>query len=195
MPQCRCPDCQTVFPVLSSAFGQRFRCDACGSEFVLDIVHLARYQLPNMIRIQLRKTDGTAFTEPSVPVIVDYGYQLPPLRSDSSGQVLITREMFSKAERDEISTGIMDHKGDYSLGRYIRVRILARSDAIAASKARATSGWPILDFERELYSDLNLLVAAYVSNEDIAPVEAIIDLSRGPSTVDLEITIDTRRDA
>ena len=73
MPQCRCPDCQTVFPVLSSAFGQRFRCDACGSEFVLDIGHLARYQLPNIIRIQLGKTDGTAFTESPVPMIVDYG--------------------------------------------------------------------------------------------------------------------------
>src|SRR5687767_14303487 len=108
MPQCICPSCKTFFSVSSSEFGEKYRCNSCGTDFVLDVIHLARYQLPDIIQIQLQNIDGTPFTRFPIPVMVDYGYKLPPLQSDSLGRVLIKREMFSKAQRDEVSTGIMD---------------------------------------------------------------------------------------
>jgi len=191
MPECICPSCKTLFSASSSEFGENYRCNSCGAEFALDVVHLAHYQLPNIIRIQLQNIDGTPFIRFSIPVIVDYGYKFPPLQSDSLGQVLIKREMFSKAQRDEISTGMMDYRGDYSLNRFIRIKVLGRSDAIEVSNARIKSGWPILDFEKELYTDMPSLIAAYVPIEDIVPVEANIDIAKEKDVVDLDLIIET----
>src|SRR5512144_1381896 len=143
MPECMCPSCKAFFSAPSSAFGEIYRCASCGSEFKLDTVHLARYKLPRIIHIQLQNADGAPFTRFAVPVMVAYGYHLPPLLSNRHGQVTITKEMFLKAERDEISTGIMDHKGDYYLNRFISIRILGKDQASKASNARANSPWHI----------------------------------------------------
>jgi hypothetical protein len=97
--------------------------------------------------------------------------------------------MFSKAERDHISTGIMDHRGDYSLNRYVRCRVLSQSDALAAATARVKSGWPILDFERELYGDLDTLGDAYIPIEDIYGIESAIDLGESKDEVNWDLTI------
>jgi hypothetical protein len=192
MPQCMCPNCKTPFSARSSEFGENHRCAACGFEFKLDVAHLARYQLPNTIRIQLRDVQGNPFTQSSVAVFVSYGYRLPPLRSDQHGQVLLTKEMFEKAWQDEVSTGLMDHRGgDYSLNRFIHVKVPERNEASKLSNARAGSGWPILAFERELYGDMASLVAAYIPEENIVPVELNIDLSKANEIVDVELGIAT----
>jgi hypothetical protein len=191
MPECICPSCKTFFSAPSSIFGETYNCNSCGAEFKLDIVHLAHYELPSIIRIQLKNPNGTPFTRFSVPVMVNYGYRLPPLRSNSNGLVLITKEMFLKAQRDEISTGIMDYKGDYSLNRFIHIGILGHNESIAAANARSNSGWPILDFEKELYSDFGSLVAAYLLDENIAPADTNIDISQPKDIVELELIIKT----
>lgn len=187
MPECRCPNCKTYFLAPSSIFGFQYKCETCKSEFKLDIIHLARFQLPYKIRIQLRNSDGSSFTKFSVPVMIQYGFSLPPLLSDSLGRLLITREMFDKAQADEISTGLMDHKGDYSLVRYINISIPSINDAKKLSEQRANSGWPILSFEQELYGDMSNLLASYIPEEDIEPVSTKIDLSKENDAVELEI--------
>jgi hypothetical protein len=154
MPDCTCPICGQPFTVPSSLFGVKYRCSACGSEYLLDIKHPARYELPSIIRIQFHDSRGDPFAEFRVPVMVEYGYHLPPLLSNSQGQTIITREMFRKAQRDEISTGIMDHKDDFALNRFVRIKVPARMEAIKVAEARSGSGWPILDFEKELYGNL-----------------------------------------
>jgi len=189
MPECICPSCKTFFSSPSSAFGEHYRCTSCGSEFRLDVAHLARYELPSIIRIQLQNADGTPFTRFVVPVMVEYGYGLPPLHSNLDGQVTITKEMFLKAKEDEISTGIMDHKGNYSLNRFIRIRILGKNQSIAASNARSNSPWHILPFEKELYGNMRSLAAAYIPDEDIIPAELNLDLSKVEDVVNLEMTV------
>jgi hypothetical protein len=189
MPECICPSCNTFFSAPSSAFGERYHCASCGTEFKLDVVHLARYRLPNLIRLQLENTDGTPFTRFAVPVMVEYGYRLPPLRTNAHGQIMITKQMFLKAQYDEISTGIMDHKGDYSLTRYIRIRILGKNEADARSKARSNSPYPILSLEKELYGDMRSLAAAYIPEEDILPIEIDVDLSKANDVVNLEMPV------
>ena len=191
MPQCMCPNCKTPFSTRSSEFGEQHRCASCGFEFKLEVAHLAHYQLPSTIRIQLRDGEGNPFTRSSIPVLVSYGYQLPPLRSDPQGQVLITKEMFMKAQHDEVSTGIMDHHGDYSLNRFVHIKVLEQSEASKISNARSSSGWPILNFEQELYGDLATLAAAYLPEERIAPVEISVDLSQVNEMVDVELKIVT----
>lgn len=189
MPECSCPSCKAYFSVPSSAFGENYHCASCGSDFRLDIVHLARYKLPSIIHIQLKNADGTPFTHFAVPVMIAYGYHLPPLLSNRHGQIKVTKEMFLKAEQDEISTGIMDHKGDYSLNRFIGIRILGKNQASEASNARSNSPWHILPFEKELYGNMRTLVAAYLPEEDIIPVAKIVDLSKSRDIVNLDITV------
>jgi hypothetical protein len=186
-----CPNCKTPFSARSAEFGEKHRCASCSFEFKLDVVHLVRYQLPNTIRVQLRDVQGNPFTHSSVPVLVSYGYQLPPLRSDEHGQILITKEMFMKAWQDEVSTGLMDLRGDYSLNRFIHLKVPESSEASKLSKARSGSGWPILDFERELYGDMASLTAAYLPEDNLAPIEMSIDLSKANEIVDVELEIKT----
>ena len=162
---------------------------SCGSEFRLDVVHLAHYELPRSIHVQLQNIDGTPFTRFAVPVMVEYGYRLPPLLSNAAGQIMITKEMFLKAEQDEISTGIMDHKGDYLLNRFIRIRILGKDQSTAASNARSNSPWHILPFEKELYGNMRSLVTAYIPDEDIIPTEMNVDLSKANDVVNLEMRV------
>lgn len=138
MPECICPNCQTLFKASSSVFGEKYRCANCGFEFNLDVVNLARFQLPKIIHIRLLNSEGTAFTKFSVPIMIEYGYHLPPLRSDSFGKVTVTQEMFLKAQQDEISSGIMDHKGDYSLNRFARIKVLGRSEASKLAECAET---------------------------------------------------------
>jgi hypothetical protein len=121
--------------------------------------------------------------------MVRYGYQLPQLLPDEKGRIVITKEMFLKAEQEEMTIGIMDHKGDYSLNRYVRIRVPGRSEALRMANARASSGWPILDFEKELYGSMQALISAYAPGEDIAPMGKMVDLARKLSAVDVEFII------
>jgi hypothetical protein len=189
MPECICPVCGSPFSAPSSEFGRSQRCDVCGSEYELGIEHLARYELPAAIRVQLRDNHGEPFTKFAISVIVDYGYALPPLRPNSQGQVFVTKQMFLKAERDQMLTGIMDHKGDYSLNRFVRIRVPGQREALALSKARSSSGWPILHFEKELYGDMPSLIAAYIPSQDLTPIETTVDLAQRLDLVDLDVTI------
>lgn len=189
MPQCMCPNCKTTFSVRSSEFGENHQCISCGYEFKLDVIHLAHYQLPNVIRIQLYDVERNPFTRFSVPVMVNYGYEFPPLRSNKDGQIIITKEMFMKAQRDEISTGIMDYRGDYSLNRFIHIKLLDRGQSFVASNSRKHSQWQILDFEKELYGNMRSLVAAYLPEKDIVPTETSIDLAKASDEINLDIMV------
>jgi hypothetical protein len=75
------------------------------------------------------------------------------------------------------------------LNRYVRCRVLSQSDALAAATARVKSGWPILDFERELYGDLDTLGDAYIPIEDIYGIESAIDLGESKDEVNWDLTI------
>ena len=190
MPECLCPICKTSFAAPSAAFGKLYRCDSCGSEYMLDVEHLARYELPTAIHIQFRDRQGEPFTKFPFSVIIDYGYRLPPLRPNGQGQLLITKKMFLGAERDEILTGIMDHKGDYALSRFIRIRVPGLREALELSKARSSSPWPILDFEKELWGDMPSLIAAYIPSQDVVPMESTVDLAQHSDLVSLELVVD-----
>ncbi len=189
MPECICPNCKNLFTVTSSAFGQPYRCNVCGSQYKLDVDHLARFELPSAIQIQFQDYHGEPFTKFPLSLIIEYGYRLPPLQSNEKEQVLVTKLMFLKAQRDEILSGIMDHKGDYALNRFIRIRVPARREALEMSEARARSPWPILDFERELYGDMQSLRAAYLPGQEVIPLEATIDLAQRSDAVSLELVV------
>jgi hypothetical protein len=151
---------------------------------------LPHYVLPETLRIELQDKEGKFFTRFPVAVMVRYGYQLPPLLSDSSGKILVTREMLLKVERDEISSDIMG-KQDYSTNRYMFVEILSQKDASVLSKKRMNSGWPIQDFEKELYGDMRALLAAFNQKEDIRPVKEVVDLSLNQNQLEIILTVVT----
>jgi hypothetical protein len=153
---------------------------------VLKTEYLAHFELPDSIHIQLREASGEPFTRFSVPVIVQYGYELPPLRTDAQGQVLVTKEMFLSVQAEELGAGLMDNKGDYSLNRFVRIRIPNRSQALKMAAARASWGLPLYPSEKELYRNMRILTAAYVPSEDILPFMVLVDLLDRPSTVSLE---------
>jgi len=189
MPECLCPNCQTLFKASSSIFGENYHCTNCEFEFKLDVIHLARFQLPQTIHISLLNSEGTPFTNFSVPIMIEYGFRLPPLKSNSFGEVTVTRELFLKAQRDEISTGIMDHKGDYSLNRFVRIKVLGRTEASKLAEMRKNSGWSILDLEKELYGKMESLLSAYLPDGDVIPTSAMIDLLRVKDVVELALTV------
>jgi hypothetical protein len=187
MPDFACPSCKTLVRI--SRVGDSSRCPICGTAFAADAELLARFNLPRFIRVRLCGADGKAFTDFPVPVFVDYGYRLPPLLTDRQGELTISSNTFAKAKRDEVATGLMDHKGDYALNRYVRIIIRSRAQALAVAKDRAASGWPATAFEEELYGNLEALCAAHVPPQEITPTEAIIDLAEGKTIVERSLLV------
>jgi hypothetical protein len=122
--------------------------------------------------------------------MVNYGYSLPPLCCDPSGQLLITKEMFLRAEQDERGTGLMDHHGDFALNRYVVLRIVSFEEAVEMARARLASGWPISAFEGDLYGTLETLGAAYAPTAKVKPSETKIDLADVPHQVSVTMTIE-----
>lgn len=175
MPLFRCPTCNAVFSDRADSVGSSVRCVNCSNGFTLDIEHLAHFLLPMELEVQVRHSSGAAV--PDCPVLISYGYDLPPLRTNSQGSISVLRQAFEKSQADEVSTGLMDHKGDYSLGRFVRIRVPSRQEAIRLSHGRRHSGWPILAFERELYRNLESLLMAYVPPLECPNTERELDLA------------------
>jgi hypothetical protein len=190
MPECTCPNCSTIFRAPSSAFGTLIRCPSCRSEYPLLTEYLARFDLPDSIHLQFREPSGKAFTRFSVPVLVQYGYDLPPLRSDASGQLLIDKAMFLRAQSDEINHAAMDHKGDYSLNRHVRIMVPNRSQGRKLADARMSYGSYLFPYEKELYRNMRAL-AAYVPAADIVPFVILVDLLTPVANVRLEPIVNT----
>jgi hypothetical protein len=158
--------------------------------FRLDTLYLARFALPDMIRISLRGEDGKPFVLFSLPVMLEYGYCLPPLLSNSQGEVFVTREVFEKALREHLETGIMDARGaDYSLNRHVRIRVPSREEGLRAAKARQGSGWPLLPLERAIHNDIESLLRAYVPACDIYPEEYVVDLADEKPYYEVSLTV------
>lgn len=191
MITCRCPQCQTLFDVRSDDFGSVYRCPVCRAEFVLDRNHLARFQVPRILRIHLVDEGGLPVCLENIAVLVSRGYMLPPLLTDEKGTISIPIEMFLLAQADEISTGLMDHKGDDSLNRYLSIDVPSPSQLRALGEGRRQSGWPILPLEAELYGDLDRLCAVYDSNNNalVCPSRMQMDLSRGKEEMDVPIRV------
>jgi hypothetical protein len=158
--------------------------------FRLDTLHLARFTLPDAIRIRLRGEDGKPFQLLSLPVMVEYGYCLPPLLSNSQGEVLVTHEVFEKALRDHLGAGIMDARGaDYSLNRHVRIRVPSREEGLRAAKARQGSGWPLLPLEQAIHNDIESLIRAYVPACDVYHEEYLVDLADEKPYYDVILTV------
>jgi hypothetical protein len=127
----------------------------------------------------------------SIPIMIEYGYQLPPLHTDSMGQLIIHHEMMLEALNDDMSAGIMEHRyDDYSLNRYIIVRILSIQEATVKALARKNSGWSIMKLEKKLYENMEKLLTAYIPPINIASKVYFIDLSRKLDPVNLDIIVD-----
>lgn len=142
MINCRCPKCSEVHNAKSSHFGELATCPNCGLRHRLGTEHLAHFALPEIVAVSLKDQLAQSVQLPNVVISIEYGYSLPPLQTDRNGQLSITRDMFEKAEHDEVSTGLQDHKGDYSLNRYIRVAVLSPGELKHLAEARESSGWP-----------------------------------------------------
>jgi len=189
----RCPKCDKLFSPSQSDFGKEFKCASCGFNDILDTGHLARFKLPEKIVIKLTNKDNSPAQLVKVVVIVDYGYQLPPLTTDEEGVLIISNDMFEKARLDEISTGLMDHKGDYALNRFVKILLLTPGQLTNLGRKRKASNWSILSFEKELYGDMNNLISIYNNNNNskITPKKHIIDLDEDRKIYEIMINIDS----
>ncbi len=158
---------------------------------VLDSNQIAHFELPEEIRIEIVEADRRPWAGPSVPVLLRRGYSLPPLKTDDRGRLRVTKEAFQRAETDEVSTGLMDHRGDYSLVRYVEVSVPSTEQELAMATARRNSGWPILAFEKVIYGSLDRLLAAYVppAAGRVMPTHAVVDLARNDKEVDLVLNV------
>ena len=188
---CRCPKCQTFFFARSAAFGTQQVCSVCGNQFELDSDHIASFQLPEAIHVRIVDKSGLPICLPNVIVLVSYGYGFPPLQTDDRGCLTLTAEMFLKAQSDEFLTGIMDHKGNYSLNRYITLRVPSALELQEMGKRRKQSHWPILPFEEEIYGDIDSICHAYSHNNNgsVCPTTAKVDLLDAESTPDVSLDV------
>jgi hypothetical protein len=190
MLSCRCRECKNIFESPSSDFGKKYHCVHCGNEFMLDPQDLVHYHLPKIIEIQVITNEGLPFTEFAVPILVDYGYCTPPLKTDEKGHIVITQELLLEAKQEEISGDIMGSKyNDYSLNRYLILRVLSQKIGSQKASARMNSGWPLSDQEKRIYGNMEKLVEAFKPSEEIAFVEKFVDLSQENEHIVLDITI------
>jgi hypothetical protein len=120
MPICRCPKCNSLFDAKASEFGGQRGCPECGVQLTLDTSLLARFNLPDVIHIQLIGQKSDVATR---RVDVKYGYPLGQFKTDDNGALTLTKAMIENAINDYVSRdGIMDHKyDDLSLHRYLLV--------------------------------------------------------------------------
>ena len=188
MIDCRCPKCGKLFEVASSAdFGTAFTCAACGFRDTLDTGHLAHFRLPESIRLQLVGEDGQPLEVSGVVLILEYGYQLPPLRTDAHGRVVVPERMFQEAQKDDVSRD----RGDYTLNRRIDVAVPSDEELRTIASRRRSSGWGVSSLEEKLYGNIDALVSAYMSNNNssIKPTKMTIDLENAAGIVDLSLKV------
>jgi len=125
----RCPNCKKLSDAKSSDFGKKFVCHQCSASFVLNTDSLPHFELPETIRIILPKKMS------HIRVIVEYGYRLPPLKSNSDGQIIVTRAMFEKAQNDA-----QRDRADYSLGRFVTINIPSKGKLSQLGYERIADG-------------------------------------------------------
>lgn len=123
---CRCPGCKALFEAGSGDFGNEFQCARCSWKALLDVEHLAKFSLPEEICVQMA-VGGRELAIAGKSVVADYGYKIGPVLTDSTGKAFFNKSQFEKAQYDEIMSGLMDHKGNYSLSRYIRFSVDKKS--------------------------------------------------------------------
>ncbi len=188
---CRCPKCQALFDARSPSFGSQSVCPLCGGRFELDIFHIAHFELPRTIHVRLVDKSGLPIRLPQVIVLVSYGYNFPPLQTDDTGCVTVTAEMFHKAEADEVLTGIMDHKGDYTLLRYVTIRVPSAEELEVMGRLRKQSVWPMLPFEREIYGNRDRLCRVYAHNRNarVRPTTVRLDLAQAEGALDVPLSV------
>ena len=118
--------------------------------------------------------------------MVEYGYQFPPLKTDTEGKIIIWKEMFYKAQADD-----QKDKAEYNLCRFISINIFTKNKLKKIADNRKNSGWPILPFEKELYDNIDNLMNAYTLNNNFQTVDHCfkIDLEKNKKEIDLSITI------
>jgi hypothetical protein len=140
MATCRCPKCGYVFTAKSSDFGQRFDCPSCRHSAELEVDHVARFDLPERIHIEIQEEDGSQWAGPPMPVLLRRGYWLPPLRTDENGRLDVTREMIERAEQDEVSTGLMDHRGNYAMVPQMEMHVPSMAEGLTMAAERRVNG-------------------------------------------------------
>lgn len=175
---CTCPNCKCSFQAESECFGKSFECEKCKTHFVLDVIHLAKFQLPDEIRIQFIKRE--IFKQYSnIAVFAYYGYRVGPIYSNTNGQVIITKDIFIKEENDYRNIGIMDVKGDFSLNRFIKIVMPTQEELENLITKRVSSGWPFTDFEISLYGDIEsyVMAAKNANNRLSKSIQYEIDLN------------------
>ena len=117
----RCPKCKKLFPVTSSDFGNQSNCPHCNNNFLIDTEHLPHFNLPEKITIKSKSSNQK--------IIIKYGYKLET-KTNNNSITTITKKQLKEAEHEEIMSGLMDHKGDYSLNRYLKVESNNNSEII-----------------------------------------------------------------
>ena len=173
-------------------FGKSSVCPSCHFVFTIDTEHLAQFELPEAIEIKVLDENELAIS--NVIIFVSYGYFLPPLRTNENGFCTLTKEMFVKSEQDEISTGLMDHKGDYSLNRYIKIQVPTQTQISDYVMRRKNSGWSLLPFEAEYFQDFNSFaeICSHSNQFITEPVTKRIDIENVNKSIQLTITVKCR---
>jgi hypothetical protein len=100
---------------------------------VLDVNHIAKYELPDVVRISIENQNGVEL--PHEQIEVEYNYPILKMQTDSKGRTIVTGDMIRKGLSDYISSyGIMDYKGDYACQRYIYLHVGSVKKSIDLSK-------------------------------------------------------------
>ena len=184
---CRCPSCLQLFKAASHDFGERFQCAACGYTDTLDDEHLARFDWPHRLLIQVRSPGKVEWDRGPVTILVSRGFLFfPPLLTAHDGKLAITKEMFQRGAWEEASTDIMGRR-DVNLVRNIKIMVPSFDEATRLMTMRRDSGWPALEWEAELYGDMWGLLWAYTSGAVAQPssIERSIDLTQGRDEVEV----------
>jgi hypothetical protein len=151
-----------------------------------DIMHVMNYGPPELIHIQLIDASGFPYNKIPVPITIYYGDALPPLHSDSSGQLTITREFLLDALQDDTTSGI---RYNYNAIPFMIVGINSLASAIPARDRRIKTHKSISKFEQKLYPNIEILLQAYLPTEDLVSVSEWIYLDKPKDRVELKLPV------
>ena len=192
MTDFRCPHCKRLAEVASSEIGSEVSCSTCRQTFRADEATLARFEVPSQVKIVVLTTTGTVWRTSRPVLLASRGrLDLPPLRTNIDGEVVLTRQMFSDAVANTANAAIMDFHDDYRLVRYLEVRPLSKAEGGRLAAARAQSGWSIQPQEREMYGTLPALLEGFAPSDapDVEGAAVLIDLEQPPTRVELRVEL------